>query len=117
MRNKAIKDKISVISRTFLLSLLFVFAMLVFASRTAEARNPYPDSLKKWVDAGKFMKFEGLDVFVHSSGKAPVEGHGVLIVHGFSGSSRDFSKVVPPRSEEDQSRCCRHAGLWSKRQA
>ena len=29
------------------------------------------------------MKFEGLDIFVHSSGKSPVEGHGVLVVHGY----------------------------------
>ena len=40
------------------------------------------------------MKFEGLNIFVHSSGTAPVNGHGVLVVHGFPGSSWDFSKVV-----------------------
>jgi pimeloyl-ACP methyl ester carboxylesterase len=41
------------------------------------------------------MKFEGLDIFVHSSGRAPVAGHGVLVVHGMPGSSWDWSTVVP----------------------
>jgi pimeloyl-ACP methyl ester carboxylesterase len=72
------------------------FAFVNGASQVASAQDQMPPSLKKWVDAGKFMKFEGLDVFVHSSGKAPVDGHGVLIVHGYPGSSWDFSTVVPP---------------------
>ncbi len=85
---KSIRRRMSVLSVTIMIAGAF--------SATAQAENPYPDSLKRWVDAGKFMKFEGLDVFVHSSGKAPVDGHGVLIVHGYPGSSWDFSTVVPP---------------------
>lgn len=59
-----------------------------------EKAKPYPESLQKWVDGGKFMKHRGLDVFVHASGTAPVKGHGVLVVHGYPGSSWDFSNVV-----------------------
>ena len=55
---------------------------------------PYPETLQKWVDGGKYMKVRGLDVFVHSSGTAPVKGEGVLVVHGYPGSSWDFSGVV-----------------------
>jgi pimeloyl-ACP methyl ester carboxylesterase len=62
----------------------------------AESKYPVPQTLKDWVSEGKFMKFEGLDIFVHSSGRAPVEGHGVLIVHGYPGSSWDFANVVRP---------------------
>jgi len=76
--------------------LLAVILMIGFGSTASAQEIPMPSSLKTWVDAGKFMKFEGLDVFVHSSGKAPVDGHGVLIVHGYPGSSWDFSTVVPP---------------------
>jgi pimeloyl-ACP methyl ester carboxylesterase len=79
-----------------LIAVAAYFVATVVLIATVEAQNPYPDSLKRWVDAGKFIEFEGLDVFVHSSGKAPVDGHGVLIVHGFPGSSWDFSNVVPP---------------------
>ena len=54
-----------------------------------------PKVLQKWVDQGSYQKINGHNIFVHASGKAPVEGHGVLIVHGFPGSSWDFSNVVP----------------------
>jgi pimeloyl-ACP methyl ester carboxylesterase len=80
-----------------LLVYMFVCAVTTLGITHATlAKNPYPETVKKWVAAGKYMKFEGLDVFVHSSGKAPVDGHGVLVVHGFPGSSWDFANVVPP---------------------
>ena len=78
---RLIRMKAARLSTRLAVAALFVATVALIGK--AEAQNPYPDSLKKWVDAGKFIKFEGLDVFVHSSGKAPVEGHGVLIVHGF----------------------------------
>jgi pimeloyl-ACP methyl ester carboxylesterase len=58
------------------------------------AEDKYPESLQNWVDGGKHVKFQGLDIFVHTSGTAPVKGHGVLVVHGYPGSSWDFSNVV-----------------------
>lgn len=54
-----------------------------------------PDSLKKWRDSGRFMVHEGNQYFVHASGEAAKDGAGVLIVHGFPGSSWDWSGVVP----------------------
>mgnify|MGYP001821113074 CR=1 FL=1 len=77
---------------------LLAFAACFVASflhgNPVEAQNKYPESLQKWVDGGKYMKHRGLNVFVHASGKAPVKGHGVLVVHGYPGSSWDFSNVV-----------------------
>lgn len=84
------------------ISWLLAFAAMLFASAALTAKavaqdkaEPYPDRLQKWVDGGKYVKFEGLDVFVHASGKAPVKGHGVLVVHGYPGSSWDWSTVAP----------------------
>ena len=57
-------------------------------------RNPIPKACRNGWTGGKYIKFEGLDIFVHSSGTAPVKGHGVLVVHGYPGSSWDFSNVV-----------------------
>lgn len=79
----------------FLLTALFI-SILCVQSASAKEKYPVPQTVKDWVSEGKYMKFEGLNVFVHSSGKAPVEGHGVLVVHGYPGSSWDFSNVVPP---------------------
>jgi len=58
-----------------------------------------PDSLKKWRDSNSSFNYEGDDLFVHTEGKAETEGHGVLIVHGFPGSSWDWSGVVPQVAE------------------
>ena len=66
----------------------------VFSAAAQDKAKPYPESLQEWVDGGKYIKFEGLDIFVHSSGRAPIKGHGVLVVHGYPGSSWDFSGVV-----------------------
>jgi pimeloyl-ACP methyl ester carboxylesterase len=75
--------------------------MLFFVANVMAAdKYPVPQTVKDWVAGGKYMKFEGLDIFVHSSGKAPVAGHGVLVVHGFPGSSWDFANVVPPVAEK-----------------
>ena len=80
---------------------LIAFAAILIASvaltATAVAQdkaNAYPESLQKWVDGGKYLKFEGLDIFVHTSGEDPVQGHGVLVVHGYPGSSWDFADVA-----------------------
>ena len=81
----------------FLTVLTVMSLMLFFVTGVmAEDKYPVPQTVKDWVSGGKYMKFEGLDIFVHSSGKAPVEGHGVLVVHGYPGSSWDFANVVPP---------------------
>ncbi len=78
-------------------TVLIVMSLMLFfvTSVMAAEKYPVPQTVKDWVSEGKFIKFEGLDVFVHSSGRAPVDGHGVLVVHGYPGSSWDFSTVVP----------------------
>ncbi len=54
-----------------------------------------PESLQKWRDQLRPFNYEGDNIFVHTAGKAETEGHGVLIVHGFPGSSWDWAGVVP----------------------
>jgi pimeloyl-ACP methyl ester carboxylesterase len=82
--------------KTIFLTILTVMSLMFFVVTgvMAEGKYPVPQTVKDWVSGGKYMKFEGLDIFVHSSGRAPVEGHGVLVVHGYPGSSWDFSNVV-----------------------
>jgi pimeloyl-ACP methyl ester carboxylesterase len=89
------------IASKFLTILTVVSLMpLFFGNAMAKNEYPVPQTVKDWVSEGKFIKFDGLDIFVHSSGKAPVEGHGVLIVHGYPGSSWDWSNVVPAVSKK-----------------
>jgi putative Ca2+/H+ antiporter (TMEM165/GDT1 family) len=71
------------------ISWFLVFAAMLVASAALtatavaqEKAEPYPERLQKWVDGGKYVKFQGLDMFVHTSGEDPVKGHGVLVVHG-----------------------------------
>jgi pimeloyl-ACP methyl ester carboxylesterase len=84
-------------ARRFFTVLIVMSVMLFFVTGVmAKDKYPVPQTVKDWVSEGKYLKFEGLDIFVHSSGRAPVKGHGVLIVHGYPGSSWDFANVVPP---------------------
>jgi len=74
-------------------SLQFFLICAVYSNATA-AEHPYPEPLKTWVDEGHYRTFEGLQVFVHSSGPKPKDGRGVLIVHGYPGSSWDWQGVA-----------------------
>ena len=53
---------------------------------------PVPAALEKWRSEGTVKDIDGLQVFVHTSG--PESDHGVLIVHGYPGSSWDWQGVV-----------------------
>lgn len=83
---------------TFLITCFLAFLLInpsaTYAQDNKDVQKDYPENLKTWIKGGKYMEFEGLDIFVHSSGTAPVDGHGVLVVHGYPGSSWDWSKVV-----------------------
>ena len=57
-----------------------------------------PKCINDWVAQGHYIDFEGREIFVHSSG--PVGKEGVLVVHGYPGSSWDFKNVVGPVAEE-----------------
>jgi len=76
------------------LSLLVVciFALFSFSSVVQSAEL---QSLDAWVKQGRMVKANGYDIFLHTSGKAKTKGHGILIVHGFPGSTWDWSGVVP----------------------
>ena len=54
-----------------------------------------PEDLQIWRDEGRFEEIDGHNIFVHASGTAKSPGHGVLITHGFPGSSIDWKNVVP----------------------
>jgi pimeloyl-ACP methyl ester carboxylesterase len=87
----------------YLITLVFAFLIInplsIYAQNEQDVQD-YPESLQNWIKDGKYMKFEGLNIFVHSSGAALVKGHGVLVVHGYPGSSWDFSKVVATVEKE-----------------
>jgi hypothetical protein len=76
-----------------------IFAILLaistICSHNAAADYPNPEPLKKWVSEGHYRTFEGLQVFVHSSGPKSDDGRGVLIVHGYPGL-RGTGKALPP---------------------
>jgi pimeloyl-ACP methyl ester carboxylesterase len=61
---------------------------------TDETKTDIPEALRQWRDQGRFADVEGNRIFVHASGKAAQDCDGVLIVHGFPGSSWDWSGVV-----------------------
>ena len=71
----------------------FLGGTLVFTG-AAETEYPNPEPLKTWVSEGHYRTFEGLKIFVHSSGPKSDDGRGVLIVHGFPGSSWDWKSVA-----------------------
>jgi pimeloyl-ACP methyl ester carboxylesterase len=71
------------------------FTILTIGSGATEARSAELAGLEEWIDQGRFIKANGYKIFVVSAGKAKTKGHGVLIVHGFPGSSWDWSGVVP----------------------
>jgi pimeloyl-ACP methyl ester carboxylesterase len=54
-----------------------------------------PEDLQIWRDEGRFEEVGGHNIFVHASGIPKRPGHGVLITHGFPGSSIDWKNVVP----------------------
>jgi pimeloyl-ACP methyl ester carboxylesterase len=53
---------------------------------------PVPDALDTWRSEGTVKDINGYQIFVHTSG--PESDHGVLIVHGYPGSSWDWQGVV-----------------------
>jgi pimeloyl-ACP methyl ester carboxylesterase len=60
---------------------------------TAQKASQYA-SLKTWVADGHYVTFIEHKIFVHTSGPKSSDGRGVLIVHGFPGSSWDWKGVV-----------------------
>jgi pimeloyl-ACP methyl ester carboxylesterase len=75
-----------------------VFAFSCSAAPDATAEEAMPKCINDWVAQGHYIDFEGREIFVHSSG--PVGKEGVLVVHGYPGSSWDFKNVVGPVAEE-----------------
>ncbi len=70
-------------------------ATVPFGSVGAEAQSTKLAGLQEWIDQGRFINVNGYRIFIVTAGKAKTKGHGVLIVHGFPGSSWDWSGVVP----------------------
>jgi pimeloyl-ACP methyl ester carboxylesterase len=53
-----------------------------------------PDNLKQWRSEGTVKDINGHQIFVHATGPVSDDGHGVLIVHGYPGSSWDWQAVT-----------------------
>ena len=70
---------------------LFALVLAMMSSGVGAATL---DGLQQWIDRGEMVKLNGYNIFLYTAGKAQTKGHGVLIVHGFPGSSWDWSGVV-----------------------
>ena len=79
--------------------LALTITAISFGSAAAEPESTKLSGLQEWIDQGRFIKVDGNKIFVVTAGKAKNKGHGVLIVHGFPGSSWDWSGVVPQVAE------------------
>jgi len=60
-------------------------------------QDDVPQSVADWVAQGRRFDFNGHSVFVYSSGPAGKEG--VLVVHGYPGSSWDWKNAMASASE------------------
>ncbi len=89
------KNQMKVASKFTCALLLVTLSFVFFWGPQDASASSRPESLQKWIDQGRFIKVNGNNIFVVTAGKAEKEGHGVLIVHGFPGSSWDWSGVVP----------------------
>ena len=58
---------------------------------------PVPKNLAKWRDEGSVKEIHGHQILVHASGPVSDDGHGVLYVHGYPGSS--WSPEIPAMSQ------------------
>jgi pimeloyl-ACP methyl ester carboxylesterase len=82
-----------------LMIVALTLGMISFGGAAAEAQSTKLAGLEEWVDQGRFIEANGYKIFIVTAGKAKTKGHGVLIVHGFPGSSWDWSGVVPQVAE------------------
>jgi pimeloyl-ACP methyl ester carboxylesterase len=73
---------------------LITVSFAFYAGRQVASANSFPQSLKTWVEEGRYSSFNGKKIFVHTSGPKSKDGSGVLIVHGYPGSSWDWKGVV-----------------------
>jgi len=89
-------NHLRIVMPALLLATIFI-GSVAEAQLTAEALKETTklSSLQGWIDQGKFVKANGYKIFVVDKGKEDQKGHGILIVHGFPGSSWDWSGVVP----------------------
>jgi pimeloyl-ACP methyl ester carboxylesterase len=76
-------------------SILIVVALVMTATVPCFAQSTKLAGLQEWIDQGRFIEVNGNKIFIVTAGKAETKGRGVLIVHGFPGSSWDWSGVVP----------------------
>jgi pimeloyl-ACP methyl ester carboxylesterase len=79
----------------FLSIITLSFAIASFSSFGAENQETKLAGLQEWIDQGRMVEANGYNIFLVTAGEAKTKGHGVLIVHGFPGSSWDWSGVVP----------------------
>jgi pimeloyl-ACP methyl ester carboxylesterase len=70
-------------------------AFILLFGLTIQAQSAELQGLEEWIDQGRMVKANGYNIFLVTAGEAKTKGHGVLIVHGFPGSSWDWSGVVP----------------------
>jgi pimeloyl-ACP methyl ester carboxylesterase len=77
---------------------LILFGNIFSSVTIVYAEDKTPKCIADWVAQGEYINFNGHKVFVHASG--PKGKEGVLVVHGYPGSSWDFANVVGPVSKK-----------------
>ncbi len=82
-------------TRTRIITAALLLTTVPFVFLGAEQQSNGLQGLQQWIDQGRFIEVDGNKIFLVTAGKAQTKGEGVLIVHGFPGSSWDWSGVVP----------------------
>ena len=72
---------------------------------TEKSDEALPEDLQIWRDEGRFEEIDGHNLFVHASDTAKRPGHGVLLIHGFPGSSIDWKHVFGQGDYREAVRC------------
>ena len=82
------------------LLILSTLAVALGGGSTPAGAQDMPECIADWTSRGHFVEVDGHQIFVHASGAEGAEG--VLVVHGYPGSSWDFAEVVGPVAEKSR---------------
>jgi len=85
--------------KRMLLAIPFILIACSNGAGEAVAQDTKLDTLDDWLAKGRYTEVNGNKIFLVTAGEAETEGHGILIVHGFPGSSWDWSGVAPQLAE------------------
>jgi pimeloyl-ACP methyl ester carboxylesterase len=88
------------LTRITIVLLLVTFSFAFYGGPLIASADPKTKCAENWRKQGRFSEFNGHKIFVYASGPKSENGTGVLIVHGYPGSSWDWKGVVGPVAEK-----------------